>query len=226
MGIKSLLCCIFAGSLAASAFAKEKLPVNLGLTADVFSKYVCRGSEYSEGPVMWLTPTANYKEFTLIGFTNFDFHEKNINEANIFLDYTKTIKELSLSGGYSLFFFPNTDYPKTQEVYAGASLDKLLQPGVKICWDFDDGKGVYAEASIGHSVTKKKLTASAKTKLGYNHKYYREGTSFSHIEPSLSLTIEPKKDVLSITPSANYSKSLNKDFKDIFYAGLNVDMKF
>jgi len=213
---------------ACSAFAPAKAiaeKLNLGFRTDCFSKYVSRGMTYSENPVIQPSISVNKGSLTAIGITNFDTQCSEFNEYDLVLDYTKTAGNITFSSGYGLYTFPGTEMQKTEEVYASATLEKTFRPTLKAVYDFDKGKGLYAELSAGKDISIGKTTISATGKLGYNNKYFREKSSLSNLEVNLSMPIESGKN-MTIRPCINCSKALDLDFIDQFYAGLNLEFRF
>jgi len=230
---KSIVASILAGWLAVASpsygednqgAAKSKV-ISLHATTDILSKYVLRGYSYSEKPVMQETLTASYNDVSLIGFMNYDLDTRNLNELDLTMDITKRIGSATWSAGYTLLSFPNSNYKKTQEIYAEITLDTLLNPQVKVYHDFDEGRGTYAELSCRHMFGSGQARVSASAALGYNRHYYRARSGLSHAEFRLSLPVQANEKV-AITPFIDYSKSLDKDFQDELFGGVSISLGF
>jgi hypothetical protein len=183
--IRQIMTAMMAGWLAIASpinaqekesFEKEQnSQVSLDTRVDFLSKYVCRGFTYSENPVIQPSVSVSYKDLSLIGFSNFDIPEHKFNELDITIDFTRPLNDnFILSLGYTLLTFPNNQSKKTQEIYAGITLDKLLKPSLKIYYDFDDGKGEYGEFSCNHNFDFGKMAVFVTGILGYNHHYFRK----------------------------------------------------
>jgi uncharacterized protein (TIGR02001 family) len=116
----------------------------------VMSNYVWRGIRLSDGPVYQASATISAKGFSANVWGNFDFDAKKYNETDITLSYSRDIKKLSLEAGF--IHYAIVDAEDSDEIYAGFSLDVLLQPSMKAYFDVNAGKGVFLQPSIGHSV--------------------------------------------------------------------------
>ena len=245
--IKSILTGILAGWLTVTSpsFAEEpiqpikqeqagqtleeetyKSPIALDFRADYLSKYVFRGVAYSNKPVIQHTLCASYGDLTAIGFANYDTQTDRFNETDITLDFTKALNNyLTLSSGYTILTFPNTEEKETQEVYAGITLERMLNPSLLLVHDFKEGKGIYGEFSIGHDFDFGKLGISASAALGYNDHYFREKSGLSHLELGLATPISLGKNI-TFTPMINHSESLNRDFESELYGRISLDFNF
>lgn len=201
--------------------------VGFSSKTDFFSKYVFRGFTYSDKPVIQQSVTASYKDLNITGWFNFDTEMEDLNEEDLMIDFAKSLGEVTLLAGYELFTFPNTDIPKTQEVYIGVSLDKvLLNPTLLVFYDFEDGDGTYGEFSLNEGVKFGDVEVLANAKLGYNDHYFRENSGLSHVEIGVAIPIN-LTDNLAITPNVNYSKSLDdRDFEDELYGGISLELRF
>ncbi|MFH1511620.1 MAG: TorF family putative porin [Candidatus Woesearchaeota archaeon] len=192
--------------------------LNSCLNVDLLSKYVSRGFQYSKGPVIQpsisATHSNSYGDFTVIGFLNIDSEQRLPNEANLTVDFSKTIGRTSVSLGYTYLTFPNTFSKDTQEVYARMGLDVLLNPSLCVVHDFGDGKGTYAEFSAGRVL--KGLPVSLEVALGYNSHYYRERSGLSHAEFRIGFPMKITNNLV-VTPKVCYSKFLDNDFEDHLY---------
>ncbi|GAF98055.1 unnamed protein product, partial [marine sediment metagenome] len=167
---------------AASPVQDNPSPLSLSLTTDVLSKYMFRGFTYSEGPVVQLVPTVTYGNLSLVGFVNYDNVFGDFNETDLTLDYTRQFEKLCLSLGYTYITFPNIEVNDTQEIYAIASLDGLLQPSLKIFHDIDDISGTYIEGTLSHDFDINGFPLSVTALLAYNDHFLREESGFSHAE--------------------------------------------
>lgn len=203
---------------------KEKPKVNLSLRTDWLSRYMFRGFALSEGPVLQPSIAVNYRDFTLIGFANFDDLTGKFNEADFTVDFTRPIGKATFSVGYTNINFPNTETPKTQEFYAAAGIETLLKPSIIVVHDFNEGNGDYAEIGIGHNLKIEKTTISLKGRLGYNNHYYREESGFSHFEAGISMPVPAGK--FTITPSIIRTESLDNHFQSQTWGIISVKYDF
>ncbi|MBW3015461.1 hypothetical protein KY330_03500 [Candidatus Woesearchaeota archaeon] len=195
--------------------AKQEVTTNLSYKTELLSRYVFRGFTFSDKPVLQLTTTANRGNFSLIGFGNYIFRQQQITEADLTLDYTRQIgNKLTLSTGYSLLHFPNTEMSKTQEFYAIFNSSKKLKPNLTLVHDFDGGKGEYAELSLQKGIDNLILKLSA----AYNHHYYRSESGLSHYLTSVSIPMRK-----NLTAIIAYQGSLYDGFDDKAYVAVSTN---
>jgi len=205
---------------------KQTAPINVTSKTDYFSKYIYRGFKFSDDPVVQENILVNYKGLTAWLFGNHNAKTKDIDEQDLILDFTTPInekKDLLFSTGWGVYTFPNTDMKKTQEVYAGITLEneRFLNPSLFLFHDFKDGRGNYIEGAISTNIKEVDLSA----KLGYNNHYYRDRSGFSHLELSAGVPIKLRKN-LTLIPSINYQEALDKDFEDESWARLSLKYEF
>jgi len=205
----------------------QKAPVSVTSKTDYFGKYVYRGLNLSDDPVVQQNILINHKKLTAWLFGNYNVETKQINELDAIFDFTTPINKkgnLLLSLGHGTYTFPGTDIKKTQEVYAGLTLDnpKLLNPSLFLFHDFKDGKGNYVE--LGASKSIKGINLSAK--LGFNDHYYRKASGLTHLELQATKPIKIN-DKTTLIPSLTYQKALDRqDFDDQSYFGISLEYKF
>ena len=227
VGLLALATPIHAKEKEESVKQEQTSQFLLSARTDFLSKYLLRGTTISETPVIQPTLSATYRTFSLVGLGNFDTQTGNFSEADLTLDFTKPLSEnVTLSIGYTLLTFPNTQSEKTQEVYAVVTLDKPLKPTIRAYHDFDEGKGIYGELFCGHDFNLGKIGISIAGILGYNGHYFREDSGLSHLELRLSAPIRLGSSII-LTPMVNYSKSLDKpSFQDELYGGISLNFSF
>ena len=146
----------------------ENMPT-IGLSTTFLSKYIWRGWNLGDEPVMqtdsyiswygvtfdiWTSYTFNknkdidggrYQEFTEVDYSvDYTLNMGDLGEMTGY-DIPEAVKPFSISGGYIYYTFPNVDwsdkYFDSQEVYIGGSYDSFLQPSFTWYWDVGHGKG-------------------------------------------------------------------------------------
>jgi hypothetical protein len=161
--VRMFILFIFLACLTAQAMAVEG-ELELGT---VMSNYVWRGSRLSEGAVYQFSGTVSAKGFSANVWGNYDFDEKEYNETDLTLSYSKDIKKFSLEAGFIHYAMVNSQ--DSDELYAGFSFDVPLQPSFKAYFDVNDGKGAFLQPSIGHSVTiSSRASLDFKLSIGIN----------------------------------------------------------
>lgn len=209
---------------------EEKLVPEITLTSDCATRYVLRGFhliDLGAGPVLQETAAITYNGFALAGLTNVDLEKGKATEADLFTSYTITVGSVKGSAGYNLYTFPNTELPKTQEVFLGGSIETALAtPSLKVFYDFDEGKGIYGELGVEKSVDIGAVKVAVSATLGYNCHYFRADSGISHGEVKAGISISIGENV-TVTPYFRFSEAIDKkDFKDETTGGLTIDVKF
>jgi hypothetical protein len=219
--------------------------VEIGVTADVFSKYIWRGQNVVDDWVLQPGASVSYQGLTGSVWGNFDLTGDlvdggELTEIDYAIDYTNTVpglEVLSYSAGAIYYSFFNLNWPDTAELYAGLSLDVPLSPAVRWYYDFDEIEGSYVQLSLGHTIEKiqrwrddcycdLQLGAS----LGYGTDGYNNGY-FGVDDGALNdLTLTAGVPIclgkLTIRPSVGYSVMLDDDLRaateksDNFWGGV------
>ena len=214
---------------------KQEQKCNYGgnIALDVNSKYLLRAIPLSDKMIISPSLTFSNGQITSSVVGIIDPNRQDANEADIIVDYTRPLtRHFDLSLGYTYVNFPDVG-EKTQEVYSGLSFNTGLNPGIFVYWDFDFLTGTYIEASIAKDFKIGYIDLETKLNLAYNHRYFREGSGFSHLNPSIILPLK-LSDKVKLTGRVNYVKVLNneyiedldKSFKDklVYGVGINVGL--
>jgi len=142
---------------------------DLGFSTSFSSKYIWRGWNLGDRPVMQLDGSVSKWGFTFDWWANYSLNSnknkdngryQEFTEIDYTIDYTLNVGEaadimgvntpdiispLSIYTGYTYYTFPNADWKEkffdTHEVYLGVSYDMFLQPFFTWYWDLDSGKG-------------------------------------------------------------------------------------
>lgn len=191
---KTIMCGMVAAWLSLASASAASI--------DFLSRYMFRGFTYSKGAVTQLTHKHTKGRYSLIGFVNY---EKEINEADLTLDYTKQVGKNYLSFGYSCLTFPNTDIKNTGEFHTAITSPKI---SFTIFHDIKDVKGQYAQFTFTH----KSLTAL----VAYNHHFLRQESGLSHAE------LKFLRKVGKTTLMLNYSHALDKSLENMLSGGIMV----
>jgi len=156
------------------------------LKMDYASKYVWRGIEVNDEPVLQPSLTLSAAGFSFNAWGNYDLtdggREDNFSEYDFTLSYGTTLDEEEKLyvevGAIEYYFPPNGAGNDTQEVYGAVGYDCLLKPMVKVFYDFGEIHGTYAVASIGHGIVlddEEKLTLNLGASVGYATTDYNDG---------------------------------------------------
>jgi hypothetical protein len=180
---------VVAGLVATAVpAAAQTVGADLGL----FSSYVWRGLSLTNKPVaqpdLYVTFPAGAASITLGGWANIDLGKYddpnddisesggssafNFAEFDPWAEISYPVGKATLTGGVTAYIYPNEDTAplfaltsdfNTVEVYGKVAFDVPLSPKIAAWYDVDKIKGLYAEASISHSVP---LGASHSLALG------------------------------------------------------------
>jgi len=225
--------------LAFGALNSEAAETSASASVDVMSSYMWRGFELHEDAAIQPSVGITYRSFGVNLWSDYNTETKEVAETDLTLNYTFSMDKLSLDIGYIYFGLDNaTD---TQEVYVSVAYDTLLNPTLTVYYDFDEGKGTFLEASVGHGIAVGgDRTLSLGASVSYNaDSAYSIGAynGFHNANLSAALSI-PINNEISITPMIAYStdisdeaeaaiKALNTDADSEFvYGGVNLTLSF
>jgi hypothetical protein len=168
---------VVAGLVATAPVSAQTVGADLG----VFSSYVWRGLSLTNKPVaepdIYVTFPAGNASITLGGWANIDLGKYddpnndisesggssafNFAEFDPWAEISYTVGKATLTGGVTAYIYPNKDTAplfaltndfNTVEVYGKVAFDAPLSPKLAAWYDVDKVKGLYAEASISHSL--------------------------------------------------------------------------
>ena len=192
------------------------------------SMYLWRGFDLSDGdPVMQGGMDLSFKGLTLSYWSNYNLDDSELDETDLVIDYSFDLSELvSLSVGNILYSINGDD---TSEVYAGISLNTILEPAFTIYYDYDQFDGdIYASASIGHSLD---IKDGLSLSLGALASYIdADGYDALHnAEFSAALDYAFNEQV-SLSPAVIFSTPISDDADDVIddemMAGLTLTLSF
>jgi len=233
--------CIAAGLFCEAAPAEDgaaKVKGSAGLTFN--SKYIWRGQNLLDGPVLQPQGCLSYAGWTGTVWANYDLDEGDEwTEVDYTLDYTtslgivtSSLEILSASVGYTYYTFPPLrHHPEagvhddSHEVYAGLSLDTFLSPSLIAYYDFEQGDGMYYEAAVAHSFSLGAPVLSLGGSVGYNDGQWGYESSFSAALLSVGLDV-PVTKALTWNATAAVSLALDGQYEDEFYGSTGLSVGF
>jgi hypothetical protein len=248
-----ILSIFFVGTVTASITPED---IDFEVTADYYGKYIWRGQNLSDDPVIQPGASVSFAGFTASWWSNIDTTKINGNngkftEHDWSLDYSGDIPGLE-GVGYSVgvirYFFPNLNPADTTEVYWGLGFDLPLSPSITVYHDVDEAKGTYVSLGLSHSFEKFAVVfdeipvgLDLSANLGWANrtynKYYWAANANSERFNDLAFSIAFPFELfgLSLTPSLNYvtlvdsrvSKSNTYNKDDTYFvAGISVGKSF
>jgi hypothetical protein len=230
--------------------------VAVGVTGDVFSKYIWRGQNIVDNWVFQPGVSVGYQGLTGSIWNNMNMRDEpvggapveagNLTETDFTLDYSHQVpgvESLGFSVGAIYYAFLNIHAHPTAEAYGGLNLNIPSTPTLRWYYDFDEADGSYVQFSVGHTIEKLRewrkncycgLQVGASLGMGtanYDRFYFGvDETALNDFTLTASLPICFGK--LTIKPSLGYSTMLNKDIRaatensDNFWGGVGLAYSF
>jgi len=250
--------CVTAGAVRAEEPAATPAPVtapeteagpffDLDLTWN--SKYVWRGINVTEDPVLEPAITFGYGDLSLNVWANLDTtavndYEWQANEMDYTLDYSTSWKNLNFSVGGIFYQFPGAEDSSTVEAYGAVGLDIPASPTLTVYQDLDEHDGTYMALSFGHTFADV-WKASESVRMGvdvgtsfaygtrkHNLFYYgSDASGWADATVSLGLPFAIG-DHMTVTPAIHHSWILSDGLSDalgedsVFWAGVSVAVSF
>jgi len=232
--------------------AQAEIDPTVDLSVDYNGKYVWRGQNLTDDPVLQPSASIGLGNLTLgiwgnLETTNVNGEKSAYTEVDYTIDYSDSVPEvegLGYSVGIISYDFPEAG-AQTYEAYLGLSLDTLLSPGFTYYYDYDDVDSSYVSFGIGHSIPNvlgedSGVSADLSASLGWGAKKYNNaywGVEKSAVNDiALGAAFPFAVGPVTVTPSLNYILLADSDIKgstnfggptdDLFFAGIGVSMEF
>ena len=215
----------------------EDVDVSVDAEILVVSKYIWRGLEVNEDPVLQPSLTVAYGGFSFnvwgnMDLTNFGKDEcvytsdcesraGQFTEIDLTLDYSHSFDKFTLGVGIIAYEFPNWDDSEdTHELYLAFSYDCLLQPALTLYYDFDEVEGFYANFSVGHSFAiNDKVGIDLSGSVGYGDSDYNlayfgvDNSALVDANCSVAMPFQVTGKI-TITPMLSLTSIIDSDLKD------------
>ncbi len=252
MRVKLAFIAVFVLMIASVAQAEIEITPTVGFSVDYNGKYVWRGQNVTDDPVLQPSTSIGLGNLTLGVWGNMETTsvngEKNaLTEVDYTIDYSASVpgtEELGYSVGLINYDFP-TGTAQTYELYLGLSLDTLLSPSFTYYYDYDDVKSSYVSVGIGHSMADilgegSGVSADLSASLGWGAKKYNNaywGVNESAVNDIAFAAAFPfPAGPVTVTPSLNYiilsdssikgSTNFGGPTSDLFFAGIGASIEF
>jgi uncharacterized protein (TIGR02001 family) len=245
---------LIAAVLGLASTTMASGPIEFELTADYFGKYIWRGQNLSDDPVLQPGLSASYGGLTAGIWANMDTTPINktsgdFSEVDYSLGYSGTFPGLE-GVGYSLgliyYHFPGTAVKDTTEFYWGFNFDLPLSPSVTLYHDLDEAEGTYMSFEVGHTIERAfelaqdvPVAVDIGAGFGYGsasyNKYYWGENQAKGQDLSLSVGLPFELGPVTVTPSLNYVTLLSSGIRktdaydtssDYFFAGIGLAFTF
>jgi hypothetical protein len=204
--------------------------LSVGADVTVTSAFVWRGFVLHDNaclqPDLWVT----VGDLTVTSWLNVRSGvaaDNHVNEHDLTVDYSRDVRRLTLSAGWTDYRFFGNESGHSDEFYLGVRADVFLQPGVQVYRDVGQGDGTYVSLSASQDwPIGRHTTGTAQVAVGYNNHLYIDVSGFSDIGITLRLTLPIPSARMALQPTLTYSRSLMPElFPSRLFGGLSVAFK-
>lgn len=255
------MACVVLGLMIAAGTASALEDVTVDVSVDYVGKYIWRGQVLTNDPVLQPAVTVGMDKLSLGVWGNYDTtnisgERGEFTEIDYTLDYTDALPGVEgafFSAGAVYYSFPRAlnVTSATTELYAGISMDTVLNPTATLYYDIDEADGFYASFGVSHSLDVAELgvandmlkTVDLSATLGYgsnnyNKEYWTESTdALNDLVITASVPFELCSST-TLTASCSYVSLLDGSINnnttglkanqksDYVYAGIGLSMSF
>ncbi len=249
-----LLNCFFCfAALTGFVYAEDDEGVSVDLSLDYVGKYIWRGQNVVDDPVLWPNVDINFGKWTATFWGNFE--TTNINgqndeftEFDYILDYSDDLPGfdgIGFSFGTIYYYFPSAG--DTTEIYWGLNFDLPLNPSFTIYHDVHAAAGTFVSFNLEHSIDKifelgpdlpVGLTLGLELTWGsssYNHAYwgvndnklnYWQLTASFPVELSDGWTFAGNLYYVTLLGDSIRNSNAFREESDYFFAGISLSKSF
>ncbi|MBN2706949.1 MAG: MipA/OmpV family protein [Deltaproteobacteria bacterium] len=201
------------------------------------SKYIWRGLEVNEDPVLQPSVTLGYGGFSLNLWGNLDLTDfgrdecvytsdcesraGQFTEIDLTLDYSHSFDKFTVGVGVIAYEFPNWEASEdTHEAYVSLAYDTLMQPTLTVYYDFDEVEGFYANFSLAHSFSiNEKLSVDLSGGIGYGdsdyNAFYFGIDDGALVDVNCGITLPFRlTEKITITPQLRLASVVDSDLRD------------
>jgi hypothetical protein len=237
-------------SLTGFAFAEDDRNISLNMSLDYVGKYVWRGQDVVDDPVIWTNVDIGFGKWTATFWGNLE--TTNINdqrgEYDYILDYSDDLpgfEGVGYSFGTIYYYFPSTG--NTTEIYWGLNFALPLNPSFTVYHDVHAAAGTFVSFNLEHSIDKIfelgpdlpiGLTLGSELTWGsssYNHSYWGvDDDKMNYWQLTASFPVE-FADGWTLAGNLYYVTLLGDSIRksdafgsesDYFFAGLSISKSF
>jgi len=247
-----ITCCVLA-AFAVPAYCQDDSSAQASTISTKFdlpyvSKYVWRGSVANPDPAFQPSLTFTHKNgmslnlWGSIDTTGINTEKSRFTEIDYTLNYAWNAGKMAMNAGVVDYVFPNTAIKTTSEVYACACLGGKFSPAISVNYDFVEARGFYTAISAGYDCAMRwnkdaAIKMNFSGKLGFatadfnNYLYGVDKSTLTDFLLSASVPVKVANSV-SITPSLNYSRVMDKSLRDAvkdpdnFFTSLTASYEF
>ena len=244
---KLIIAALAIATVAATCVAQEEggSPLSFDVGADLYSDYIWRGIEVTDGPV--IQPAASLSldlgdmgSISAGAWGNYDLTDDGPNgdpdmsEVDYTISYAIDIEAVSLEAGHIWYTFPNShgsDGSSTKEVYGSIAYNNdIVTPSAALYYDYDVVEGFYGTIGLDKGFElAENIEAGIFATLGagdddYNAAYY--GTSSAVTDFNLGASASyAVNDYVTVGVTVCWTSLVDGDIRDnADAAGMSEDM--
>jgi hypothetical protein len=140
-------------SLAPIAAQADESPIKISADVPYFNKYVWRGVNLINDPVIQPSINLEFKGWNLNFWGNYDINNsKQFDEYDVTLTYTGELAQGSWTAGYIDYAFPHSGIKHTRELYGNFTFNQDYSPYVELNLDTDEVDGFYARVGAQKAI--------------------------------------------------------------------------
>ncbi len=202
--------CLALPGLAGAQDAEPTVRVEATIAAA--SAYVWRGMTVGNRPVVQPSLAVSAGGLTVTSWSNLwqPAEGRRLSEHDLTVSYERTAGAVTLEGGWTNYYFRDPATGRhTNELYARATWNRAVQPGVAVYGDLQEGSGVYVALELEREVRMgRRWTAGAAASVGYNHRYWTGISGVSDAALTLRADCQAAPH-LRLAPVVTLSRSLD-----------------
>jgi len=165
MNLKTLAA---ASIIIVPVLSTAQTPVSTSIDFPFFSKYVWRGVNLVNDPVLQPSVNFEYQGWNLNLWGNYDIDNlKQFTEYDITFSYSGELPQGSWSAGYIDYANPQSTIKHTREFFASFTFNHELSPYIQLNYDNDEVDGLYARFGIEKGIPTSSGDLNLHTWLGF-----------------------------------------------------------
>jgi hypothetical protein len=217
-----------ASQKAEAAVAPAEPLIGGGASLTFASAFVWRGFVLTTTPAVQPGAFVTVGPVTVTSWANVDHPvagQWSFTEHDFTVDYSREAGPVTLSAGWTNYFFATETGRHSNEFYGGIAGGGYLNPALQVYADVQQGHGTYAVLTVSHEypLSANGVTVTPTASLGYNHHQWTEFVGFSDVNVGARLSWPLPVARLAIQPWINYSFGFKASgLPSRFYVGVSL----
>lgn len=202
------------------------------------SSYIFRGVVFVDAPVLEPSVSLGISGFSTTLWGSMELTDDNdygaeygtaageFTEVDFIVDYTRDFGSFWAYTGIGKYWYPNTGYESSSELYLAAGPNVVLSPALSFYRDLEQAKGLYTSLSVSQAIPICCLEPSVSINLGYGNRrhnlalYGANKASVADLTLGLVVPISVSNSV-TITPSVEFATLPDGEISDNFESPSN-----